>query len=52
YPYLFCVATDVLPAQASAVSCERVFSSSEETCTLRCNRISRPLLEVLQVLKY
>lgn len=52
YPYLFQVAMDVLPAQASAVPCERVFSSSKETCTLRRNLISRPLLEALQVLKY
>lgn len=43
---------DVLPAQASAVPCQRVFSSSKETCTLRRNRISRALLEALQVLKY
>jgi hypothetical protein len=43
---------DVLPAQASAVPCERVFSSSKETCTLRRNRVSRVLLEALQVLKY
>jgi hypothetical protein len=43
---------DVLPAQASAVPCERVFSSSKETCTLRRNRVSRRLLEALQVLKY
>ncbi|KAF8958264.1 hypothetical protein BDZ97DRAFT_64455 [Flammula alnicola] len=43
---------DVLPAQASAVPCERIFSSSKETCTLRRNRISRVLLEALQVLKF
>jgi hAT family C-terminal dimerisation region len=43
---------DVLPAQASSVSSERVFSSSKETCTLRRNRISRKLLEALQVLKF
>ncbi|KAI0271851.1 hypothetical protein BGY98DRAFT_900153, partial [Russula aff. rugulosa BPL654] len=41
---VFRVALDVqvLPVQASAVSCERVFSSSKETC----------VLEVLQVLKH
>ena len=43
---------DVLPAQASSVPCERVFSSSKETCALRRNRISRHLLEALQVLKF
>jgi len=49
---MFRVAMDVLPAQASAVPCERVFSSSKETCTLRRNRVSRVLLEALQVLKH
>ena len=43
---------DVLPAQASAVPCERVFSSSKETCTLRRSRISPQLMEALQVLKF
>lgn len=52
YPLLFRVALDILPVQASAVPCERVFSSSKETCTLRRNRISSSLLEALQVLKY
>jgi hypothetical protein len=49
---MFQVEMDVLPAQASAVPCERVFSSSKERCTLRRNRVSRVLLEALQVLKY
>lgn len=43
---------DVLPVQASSVPCERVFSSSKETCTLRRNRISPKLLEALQILKF
>lgn len=43
---------DVLPAQASAVPCERVFSSSKETCSLHRNRICPELLEALQVLKF
>lgn len=43
---------DVLPAQASAVPCERVFSSSKETCTLRRSRLSPQLMEALQVLKF
>jgi hypothetical protein len=43
---------DVLPAQASAVACERVFSSSKETSTARRNRISPGLMENLQLLKY
>jgi hypothetical protein len=43
---------DVLLAQASAVPCERFFSSSKETSTLRRNQVSRVLLEALQVLRY
>ncbi|KAJ7696974.1 hypothetical protein B0H17DRAFT_903465, partial [Mycena rosella] len=34
------------------VPCERIFSSSKETCTLRRNRLSPALLEILQFLKY
>lgn len=49
---MFNVALDILPVQASAVSCERMFSSSKETCTLRRNLLSPALLEVLQVLKH
>lgn len=43
---------DVLPAQASAVPCERVFSSSKETDGLRRAAISPILMEVLQILKF
>jgi hypothetical protein len=46
------VALDILPVQVSAVSCERIFSSSKETCTMRRNLLSSVLLEVLQVLKH
>ena len=49
---MYRVALDILPAQASAVPCERMFSSSKETCTPRRNRLSPALLEVLQILKY
>ncbi len=52
YPYLYRVALDVLAAQASAVICERVFSSSKETDTLRRSRIEPELMEALQCLKY
>jgi hypothetical protein len=52
FKLMFRVAMDVLPAQASAVPCERVFSSSKETCSLRRSRLSPTLLEVLQVLKF
>lgn len=43
---------DYLPIQASAVPCERAFSSSAETDTTRRNRISPNLMEALQILKY
>lgn len=43
---------DILPIQASSVPCERVFSSSKETCSLRRNRLLPQILEVLQILKY
>ena len=52
FPYMYRVALDVLPAQASAVSCERMFSSSKETDTLRRNRLSPQVMEALQILKY
>lgn len=43
---------DYLPIQASAVPCERVFSSSAETDTKRRNRIGPTLMEALQMLKF
>jgi hypothetical protein len=43
---------DVLPAQASSVSSERVFSSSKITCTRARNKISARTIEQLQLLKY
>lgn len=43
---------DFLPIQATAVPCERVFSSSAETDTKRRNRISPLLMEALQMLKF
>ena len=52
YPVLFHLAMDVLPAQATTVPCERVFSSSKETCTLTCSQLGPTTLEMLQVLKY
>ena len=51
HPLLFPVALDILPVQASAVPCERMFSSSKETCGLRRSLLSASTLEVLQVLK-
>lgn len=52
FPTLFAMAMDYLPIQASAVPCERVFSSSAETDTKKRNRISPLLMEVLQMLKF
>ncbi|KAJ7039417.1 hypothetical protein C8F04DRAFT_930327, partial [Mycena alexandri] len=45
-------ALDVLPVQASAVPCERVFSSSKETDTLRRSSLSPVTMEILQLLKF
>ncbi|KAG9087458.1 hypothetical protein FRC06_002532 [Ceratobasidium sp. 370] len=52
YPLLFRIAMDVLPAQASSVSSERVFSSSKLTCTSAHNQITPENMEYLQVLKH
>jgi uncharacterized protein YaeQ len=52
HPLLFPVALDILPVQASAVPCERIFSSSKETCALRRSLLSASVLEILQVLKH
>ena len=46
------MAMDYLPIQASAVPCERIFSSSAETDTKRRNRIGPLLMEALQMLKF
>jgi hypothetical protein len=43
---------DILPIQASAVPCERVFSSGKETMTACRNCISGELMEALQLLKF
>ena len=51
HPLLFPIALNVLPVQASAVPCERNFSSSKETCALQRSLLSASTLEVLQVLK-
>jgi len=52
FPTFFAIALDYLPIQASAVPCERVFSSSAETDTKRRNRIHPVLMEALQMLKF
>jgi len=43
---------DVLPIPASAVLCERVFSSAKETMAPQQSRISPNLMEALQLLKF
>ena len=43
---------DYLPIQASAVPCERIFSSAGETDTKKRNRLSPVLMEALQILKF
>jgi trehalose/maltose hydrolase-like predicted phosphorylase len=43
---------DILPIQASAVPCERIFSSAGETTTKRRNNINPKLMEALQMLKF
>ncbi|KAI5828857.1 hypothetical protein K523DRAFT_243539, partial [Schizophyllum commune Tattone D] len=48
----FRAAMDILPIQASAVPCERVFSSSKETDSLRRANIAPEMMEMLQILKY
>jgi hAT family C-terminal dimerisation region len=52
YPLLWKVARDILPAQASAVPCERVFSSSKQTTTQQRNSINPGLMEKLQIIKF
>lgn len=52
YPLLTRIALDILPAQASAVPCERVFSSSKETDTLRRANLAPSTMEALQSLKF
>ena len=52
FPTLYAMAMDYLPIQASSVLCERVFSSSSETNTKKCNHINGLLMEVLQMLKF
>jgi hypothetical protein len=52
YPTLFALSLDILPIQASAVPCERVFSSAKATMASRRSRIKPELMEALQLLKF
>ena len=49
---LYAMTMDYLPIQASLVLCRRVFSSSSETNTKKCNCINGLLMEALQMLKF
>ncbi|QRV97805.1 hAT family dimerization protein [Ceratobasidium sp. AG-Ba] len=51
-PLLQLISKDVLPAQASSVSSERIFLSSKLTCTRARNKISVQTVEKLQILKH
>lgn len=50
YPTLYRIVLDVLPVQASAVPCKRVFLSSKETFTTRRTNLSDEHMEMLQIL--
>ena len=52
FPTLYAMAMDYLPIQATAVPCERIFSSSAETDTKQRNHISPLLMEALQMQKF
>jgi hypothetical protein len=52
FPNLFQVAMNTLPVQASAVSCERVFSSAKRTITDDRNRLVAQTIETKQIVKY
>ncbi|KAF5332789.1 hypothetical protein D9611_005171 [Ephemerocybe angulata] len=52
FPLLWRLALDTLPMQASAVPCERAFSSSKETDALRRSSLSPCMMEMLQILKF
>lgn len=52
YSYMFYVAMNVLPVQASAVPCESAFSLGKQTATPNRNRLNPALMEALQLLKY
>ncbi|KAJ6611081.1 hypothetical protein B0H10DRAFT_1810310, partial [Mycena sp. CBHHK59/15] len=52
YRLLYWTALNVLPVQASAVPCKRVFSSSKETNSLHRSSLSPVTMEILQLLKF
>lgn len=46
------IALDVLPAQASSVPCERLFSGAKQIAVDRRSRLGADLFEKLQMMKY
>ena len=52
YPTLAKIALDVLPAQASSVPCERLFSAGKEIAVARRSQLGADLFEQLQMLKF
>lgn len=52
YPTLASLAIDVLPVQASAVPCERLFSSGKLTAGALRSRLTNKRFEQLQLLKF
>ncbi|KXN84360.1 hypothetical protein AN958_12714, partial [Leucoagaricus sp. SymC.cos] len=52
YPTIFLLTLDILPAQASVVPCDHVFSSAKKIVTVHQNWINLELIEALQMLKF
>jgi hypothetical protein len=52
YPTLSRIALDVLPAQASSIPCERLFSVGKEIANERRSRLGLKQFEQLQMLKF
>ncbi|KAF8993035.1 hypothetical protein BDZ89DRAFT_909044, partial [Hymenopellis radicata] len=51
WPTIARMAVDILPAQATSVSCERMFSSSGETASSLRARLGSVKFEELQLMK-
>ncbi|GLB39419.1 hypothetical protein LshimejAT787_0605810 [Lyophyllum shimeji] len=52
YPTLGRMALDILPAQASSIPCERLFSGSKQTADARRTKLGAKVFEELQIMKY
>ena len=52
YPTLARIALDVLPAQASSVPCERLFSAGKEIATACRSQLGSERFEELQMMKF